>query len=48
MLAPIFLIEAVVGEMCARRFGRIVNITSASVESPIPQLGMSTTASRAP
>ena len=27
--------------MAARRFGRIVNITSASVKSPIPTLGMS-------
>jgi 3-oxoacyl-[acyl-carrier protein] reductase len=27
--------------MTERRFGRIVNITSASVKSPIPQLGMS-------
>lgn len=41
MLAPIFLIRAVVDGMCARRFGRIVNITSASVKSPIPALGMS-------
>ncbi len=41
MLAPIFMIKAVVDGMAARRFGRIVNITSASVKSPIPQLGMS-------
>jgi 3-oxoacyl-[acyl-carrier protein] reductase len=41
MLTPIFLIRAVVDGMIARRFGRIVNITSASVKSPIPQLGMS-------
>jgi 3-oxoacyl-[acyl-carrier protein] reductase len=41
MLTPIFLIKAVVDGMSARRFGRIVNITSASVKSPIPQLGMS-------
>ena len=41
MLTPIFLIRAVVDGMCARRFGRIVNITSASVKSPIPALGMS-------
>jgi len=27
--------------MIARKFGRIVNITSASVKSPIPHLGMS-------
>ena len=41
MLAPIFLIKAVVDGMCERKFGRIVNITSASVKSPIPVLGMS-------
>lgn len=41
MLAPIFLIRAVVDGMCARGFGRIVNITSASVKSPIATLGMS-------
>ncbi len=41
MLAPIFLIKAVVDGMAERRFGRIVNITSASVKSPIPELGMS-------
>ena len=27
--------------MCERRFGRIVNITSGSVKSPIPALGLS-------
>jgi 3-oxoacyl-[acyl-carrier protein] reductase len=41
MLTPIFLIRAVVDGMVARKFGRIVNITSASVKSPIPTLGMS-------
>ena len=41
MLTPIFLIRAVVDGMIARRFGRIVNITSGSVKSPIPNLGMS-------
>ncbi|WP_428487364.1 SDR family oxidoreductase [Rhodopila sp.] len=41
MLAPIFLIKAVVDGMIERRFGRIVNITSGSVKSPIPELGMS-------
>jgi 3-oxoacyl-[acyl-carrier protein] reductase len=41
MLTPIFLIKSVVDGMCARKFGRIVNITSASVKSPIPNLGMS-------
>ena len=41
MLTPIMLIKAVIDGMCERRFGRIVNITSASVKSPIPNLGMS-------
>src|SRR3954464_6574506 len=41
MVAPIFLIKAVVDGMIDRKFGRIVNITSASVKSPIPELGMS-------
>jgi 3-oxoacyl-[acyl-carrier protein] reductase len=41
MLAPIFLIRAVIDGMIERKFGRIVNITSASVKSPIPELGMS-------
>jgi 3-oxoacyl-[acyl-carrier protein] reductase len=41
MLAPIFMIKAVVDGMTERKFGRIVNITSASVKSPIPELGMS-------
>src|SRR6201995_5764834 len=41
MLTPIFLIKAVVDGMIGRKFGRIVNITSGSVKSPIPELGMS-------
>ena len=41
MLAPIFLIKAVVDGMIERGFGRIVNITSAAVKSPIPVLGLS-------
>ncbi|MBV9785506.1 MAG: SDR family oxidoreductase [Acidisphaera sp.] len=41
MLTPIALIRAVVDGMIERKFGRIVNITSASVKSPIPNLGMS-------
>ena len=41
MLTPIFLIKAVIDGMIGRKFGRIVNITSASVKSPIPTLGMS-------
>src|SRR5271156_414046 len=41
MLTPIMLIKATVDGMCARKFGRIVNITSGSVKSPIANLGMS-------
>jgi 3-oxoacyl-[acyl-carrier protein] reductase len=41
MLTPIFLMKAVIDGMIARKFGRIVNITSGSVKSPIPTLGMS-------
>ena len=41
MLTPIFLMKSVVDGMIARKFGRIVNITSGSVKSPIPTLGMS-------
>jgi 3-oxoacyl-[acyl-carrier protein] reductase len=41
MLTPIELIKATVDGMIARRFGRIVNITSTSVKAPIPILGLS-------
>lgn len=41
MLSPIFLIKATVDGMIDRRFGRIVNITSAAVRAPIPILGLS-------
>jgi len=41
MLTPIALIQAVIDGMCARRFGRIVNITSAAVKAPIDILGLS-------
>ena len=41
MLTPIMLIKATVDGMAQRKFGRIVNITSGSVKSPIPNLGMS-------
>jgi 3-oxoacyl-[acyl-carrier protein] reductase len=41
MLTPIFLIKAVIDGMIARKFGRIVNITSGSVKSPISNLGLS-------
>lgn len=41
MLTPIELIKATVDGMIARRFGRIVNITSSSVKAPLPPLGLS-------
>ncbi len=41
MLTPIELIKAVVDPMSERRFGRIVNITSAAVKAPIDILGLS-------
>ena len=41
MLSPIAMIRAVIDPMIARRFGRIVNITSAAVKSPIGVLGLS-------
>jgi 3-oxoacyl-[acyl-carrier protein] reductase len=42
MLTPIELIKATVDGMAARGFGRIVNITSSAVKSPIEMLGLST------
>lgn len=41
MLAPIELMKATIDGMLARRFGRIVNITSAAVKAPIARLGLS-------
>src|SRR2546430_8707637 len=41
MLTPIEFIKATVDGMMARKFGRIVNITSAAVKSPIEVLGLS-------
>jgi 3-oxoacyl-[acyl-carrier protein] reductase len=41
MLTPIELIKATVDGMIARKFGRIVNITSSSVKAPIEILGLS-------
>lgn len=41
MLTPIEMIRATVDKMIARKFGRIVNITSASVKMPIEILGLS-------
>jgi 3-oxoacyl-[acyl-carrier protein] reductase len=41
MITPIMLIKATIDGMIARKFGRIVNITSAAVKAPIAQLGLS-------
>jgi 3-oxoacyl-[acyl-carrier protein] reductase len=41
MLTPIELIKATVDGMIARKFGRIVNITSSAVKAPIGPLGLS-------
>src|SRR5439155_1588032 len=41
MITPILLIKATVDGMIARRFGRIVNITSSAVKHPIDILGLS-------
>jgi 3-oxoacyl-[acyl-carrier protein] reductase len=42
MLAPVLMIRAVLDGMVARRFGRIVNITSAMVKTPLAPMGLST------
>jgi len=44
LLTPIAMIRAVLDSMIAKKFGRIVNITSASVKSPIAALPLSNTA----
>ena len=44
MLPAVLLIRAVLPGMQARKFGRIVNITSAMVKSPRPHMGLSTAA----
>lgn len=41
MLAPIELIKATVDGMMARGWGRIINITSSAVKSPVDGLGLS-------
>jgi len=41
MLTPIAMVQAVIDGMVARRFGRIVNITSGSVKMPIAGLDLS-------
>jgi len=44
MLAPIALMKALVPVMMEKGWGRVVNITSVSVKSPIPVLGLSNSA----
>jgi 3-oxoacyl-[acyl-carrier protein] reductase len=41
MITPILLMRAVVDGMIARKFGRVVNITSGAVKAPIAELGLS-------
>jgi 3-oxoacyl-[acyl-carrier protein] reductase len=41
MVTPIALTQMVIDGMVARRFGRIVNITSVSVKMPVPGLDVS-------
>jgi 3-oxoacyl-[acyl-carrier protein] reductase len=41
MLSPIELMKATIDGMIARRFGRIVNITSHAVKAPVAMLGLS-------
>ncbi len=41
MIAPIMMIKGVIAGMRERRFGRIVNITSAMVKAPFKVMGMS-------
>ncbi|MCB1362815.1 MAG: SDR family oxidoreductase [Rhodobacteraceae bacterium] len=44
MLTPIMLIKGLVPAMMERGWGRVVNITSQAVRSPIPVLGLSNSA----
>lgn len=44
MLAPIAMMKATLPGMIAQKWGRVVNITSAAVKSPIGTLGLSNTA----
>ena len=41
MLTSIEMIKAVIDSIVLNKFGRIVNITSSSVKSPIRELGLS-------
>jgi 3-oxoacyl-[acyl-carrier protein] reductase len=42
MLAPLLMIREVLDGMVERRFGRVVNITSAMVKTPLAPMGLST------
>jgi 3-oxoacyl-[acyl-carrier protein] reductase len=44
MLAPAMMIRAVLDGMVERRFGRIINITSAMVKAPLGLMGLSSAA----
>lgn len=44
MLAPVLMIRGVLAGMQQRKFGRIINITSAMVKTPNPHQGLSTAA----
>jgi 3-oxoacyl-[acyl-carrier protein] reductase len=44
MLAPVLMIRGVLAGMQERKFGRIINITSAMVKSPLSHQGLSTSA----
>ena len=44
LLAPAFMIQGLIEGMKERRFGRIINITSAMVKTPHPFMGLSTAA----
>ncbi len=44
MIAPLMLIKAVLPGMRARKFGRIINITSAMVTTPRPHMALSSAA----
>lgn len=42
LLAPVLMLRAVLDGMVERRFGRVVNITSAMVKTPLAPMGLST------
>lgn len=44
MLAPALMLRAVLPGMVERKFGRVINITSAMVKAPVPMMGLSTAA----